>query len=136
MSAADGGGVFVSYRRQESGDIAGRLADRLVDRFGDERVFIDVEALEPGVDWAEAIARAVEACAVMVVVIAPGWLSVDDGQGRRRLDDPEDMVRFEVGTALARDVAVISVLVKGAAMPRLLTRPVPSASPTPSPTSS
>ena len=39
--AAEGGNIFVSYRRQESSH-AGRLSDRLADRFGEDRVFIDV----------------------------------------------------------------------------------------------
>jgi hypothetical protein len=50
MTVAGGGGVFVSYRRQESSHLAGRLYDRLADRFGEDRVFIDVNTIEPGVD--------------------------------------------------------------------------------------
>jgi hypothetical protein len=115
MSVA-GGGVFVSYRREDGGDAAGRLADRLVDRFGAERVFIDVDAIEPGMDFVEALTRAVAACEVLVAVIGPRWLTAADEQGRR-LDDPYDWVRVEVGTALARGVRVIPVLVGGAVMP-------------------
>ena|SRR5215471_700038 len=43
------GGHFVSYPRQESAHLAGRLYDRLADRFGEGRVFIDVDAIELGV---------------------------------------------------------------------------------------
>jgi TIR domain len=118
MSAAGGGGIFVSYRRAESSHVAGRLADRLIDRFGAEQVFIDVEAIEPGVDFAEAIFRAVDACVVLVAVIGPGWLLAADERGRRRLDDPDDLVRLEIGTALTRRVRLIPVLVEGAIMPR------------------
>jgi hypothetical protein len=95
MSAA----VFISYRREESSH-AGRLADRLIDRLGSDRVFIDVEAIEPGADFGEALVRAVAACRVLVVVIGPAWLSAVDEQGRRRIDDPDDWVRLEVGAAL------------------------------------
>jgi hypothetical protein len=116
MSVAGGGGVFVSYRREDGGDAAGRLADRLVDRFGAERVFIDVDAIEPGMDYVEALTRAVAACDVLVAVIGPRWLTAADEQGRR-LDDPHDWVRVEVGTALARGVRVIPVLVGSAVMP-------------------
>ena len=81
MSTAGGGGVFVSYRREETSHFAGRLADRLIDRFGEDQVFIDVETIEPGVDFAEAISRAVEACMVLVAVIGPRWLTAADERG-------------------------------------------------------
>jgi hypothetical protein len=116
MGAARGYGVFVSYRREDSGDAAGRLADRLVVRFGAERVFMDVEAIGPGADYVEAITHAVEACAVLVAVIGPGWLTAADKRGTR-LENPHDWVRVEVGTALARGVLVIPVLVRDADMP-------------------
>jgi hypothetical protein len=116
MSVGGGGGVFVSYRRGDGGDAAGRLADHLVIRFGAERVFMDVDAIEPGIDYVEALTRAVEACAVLIAVISPGWVTAADRRGRR-LDDPHDWVRVEVGTALARGVRVIPVLVGGADMP-------------------
>jgi hypothetical protein len=118
MSTAGGGGIFVSYRREQSSCVAGRLSDRLIDRFGEEQVFIDVDAIEPGADFAEAIARAVDACAVLVALIGPGWLLAVDERGERRLDDPDDLVRLEIGAALAREVRVIPVLVEAAVMPR------------------
>jgi predicted SnoaL-like aldol condensation-catalyzing enzyme len=108
---------FVSYRRQESKDFAGRLSDRLAGRFGVGQVFIDVDTIEPGVDFAEEISRAVAACKVLVAVIGPTWLTVADERGRRRLDDPDDIVRLEIEAALARHVRVIPILVEGAVMP-------------------
>jgi hypothetical protein len=117
MTVAEGGGIFISYRRHESKDFAGRLYDRLVDRFGESRVFIDVVTIELGVDFAKEISRALAACEVLVAVIGPAWLTVTDGRGQRRLDDPDDIVRLEIGAALARDVRVIPILVEGAMMP-------------------
>jgi TIR domain len=117
MTAAEGGGIFVSYRRQDSDHLAGRLYDRLVDRFSEGRVFMDVDTIEPGLDFAEEVTRAVAACQVLVAVIGPAWLTAADGRGRRRLDDPDDFVRLEIETALVRGVRVIPVLAQGAAMP-------------------
>jgi len=111
------GGIFVSYRRADSRHVAGRLGDRLVDHFGPERVFIDVETIEPGADFGEAVIRALGASRVLVVVIGPGWLSAVSRRGGRRLDDPDDLVRVEVGTALERGLRVIPVLVEDAVMP-------------------
>ena len=117
MTVAEGGGIFVSYRRQESSHLAGRLYDRLADRFGEGQVFIDVDAIEPGVDFAEEICRAVAACKVLLAIIGPTWLTATDERGRRRLDDPDDIVRLEIEAALARGVRVIPILVEGAVMP-------------------
>jgi TIR domain len=117
MPVAEGGGIFISYRRKQSKDFAGRLSDRLADRFGEGQVFMDVDAIEPGVDFAEEISHAVAACKVLLAVIGPGWLTAADERGRRRLDNPDDFVRLEIEAALARDVRVIPILVEHAVMP-------------------
>jgi hypothetical protein len=114
--AGEGGSIFISYRRQESSH-AGRLSDRLADRFGEDRIFIDVDTIEPGVDWREEIFRAVGACQVLLAVIGPGWLTATDERGGRRLDDPDDIVRLEIEAALAGGIRIIPILVEGAAMP-------------------
>ena len=54
---------------------------------------------------------------VLIAVIGPNWATAADGSGRRRLDEPDDFVRLEVGGALRRDIRVIPVLVGGAKMP-------------------
>ena len=117
MTVAEGCGIFVSYRRQESSHLAGRLYDRLADRFGEGQVFIDVNTIEPGVEFAEEIFRAVAACKVLLAIIGPNWLTATDEQGGRRLDDPDDTVRLEIESALARGVRVIPILLEGAVMP-------------------
>jgi hypothetical protein len=118
MSAAGSGRVFISYRRQESSGLAGRLYDRLAARLGDDQVFMDVDTIALGVDFAEVIAQAVSSCQVLLAVIGPRWLSATDEDGRRRLDDPDDLVRLEIAAALERDIRVIPILVEGAVMPR------------------
>jgi hypothetical protein len=118
MSAAASGSVFISYRRQESSGLAGRLYDRLAARFGDDQVFMDVDTIALGVDFADVITQAVSTCEVLLAVIGPRWLTATDEDGQRRLDDPDDIVRLEVAAALERDVRVIPILVDGAMMPR------------------
>ena len=117
VASSASGGIFLSYRRQESSDVAGRLYDRLVDRFGEGQVFIDVDTPTPGADFGQAIANTVAACKVLLAVIGPDWLTVADGRGQRRLDNPDDSVRLEIETALARGVRVIPILVECALMP-------------------
>jgi hypothetical protein len=110
-------GIFISYRREDAAGYAGRLYDRLAAHFGDERVFMDVEGIEPGADFFEAIERAVGSCEALIVMIGNEWLATDSA-GHRRLDDPADFVRLETATALARGIRVVPVLVDGAVMPR------------------
>lgn len=118
MSAAATGGVFISYRRQEASGLAGRLYDRLAARLGDDQVFMDVDTIALGVDFAEVITQAVSTCQVLLAVIGPHWVSATDRDGRRRLDDPDDIVRMEIHAALERNVRVIPILIEGAVMPR------------------
>jgi len=54
--------IFISYRRGESTIYAGRLYDGLSARLGEQDVFMDVDAIEPGVDFVEHIEREVGSC--------------------------------------------------------------------------
>lgn len=110
-------GIFICYRREDSAGHAGRLFDRLVEHFGNDRVFLDVAGIEPGLDFVEVIEEAVGSSDAVVVVIGREWLDCTDAQGRRRLEDPKDFIRLEVATALRRAIRVIPVLVQGASAP-------------------
>jgi TIR domain len=109
--------IFVSYRRDESAGYAGRIADSLVERFGEDRVFRDIDSLEPGLDFVEGIERAVDSSEVLVAVIGKNWLTATDKAGQRRLESSDNYVRVEIATALRRNIRVIPLLVQGAAMP-------------------
>ena len=113
-----GGKLFISYRREDTAPYAGRLYDRLAAHFGDDQVFIDIDQIEPGDDFVEAINRKVGACEIAIVLIGPSWLRVTDASGKRRLDDNDDLVRMEIVAALQRNIRVIPVLVGEAHMPR------------------
>ena len=74
--------VFVSYRRQDTRHVAGRLADRLVEHFD---VFMDMDTIEPGTDFTDVIRQAVENCDIFLSVIGASWTTVLGEQGQRRL---------------------------------------------------
>lgn len=113
MSEIDSGGIFVCYRRQDTRHVAGRLFDRLAERFGRSHVFMDVVSIEPGFDFAEVIDEAVSGCDVLLALIGQSWLGAVDEHGQRRLDNPDDLVLLEVKAALDQGVRVIPVLVDG-----------------------
>ena len=110
--------IFVSYRREDAPSAAGRLCDRLQERFGKGNVFIDIDTIQPGDDFAEIIQRTLAQCDFLIAVIGRRWLTVANDQGTPRLSDERDFVRLEIETALQRNVRTIPVLVEHATMPR------------------
>jgi hypothetical protein len=109
--------IFISYRRDDSEGEAGRLYDDLIRVFGADAVFMDVSDIHPGKDFRQAIDDNVAKCAVLLAIIGPGWTTIKDASGVRRLDQPNDFVRLEITSALTRGMDVIPVLVHGARMP-------------------
>lgn len=111
------GTIFISYRRDDTSGYAGRIDDQLSAHFGPRQIFRDVDTIPAGVDFVSAVRNAIGSCRAVVALIGPEWLSIRDGKGQRRLDDPNDLVRVELETALNEGVFLIPVLVEGARMP-------------------
>jgi len=111
-------GIFISYRREDSEGFARGLFQSLTLHFGPDQVFMDVEDIELGLDFVEAIDKSLTSCGVLLVLIGKEWLSCVDEDGQPRLDNPEDFVRMEVASALRRNIRVIPVVVRGGVMPK------------------
>lgn len=111
--------IFVSYRRADTEQVAGRIYDRLSSKFGADSIFFDTSAIPAGVDFREHISAAMGESAALVAVIGPGWLAKP---GRwsifKRAAQEEDHVHTEIALALSEAVPVVPVLVGGATMPR------------------
>jgi hypothetical protein len=113
------GKIFLSYRREDDMGFALALFARLEQSFSADQLFMDVEAgVQAGEDFVRVLEEQVNACDAMLVLIGPQWLTVTDGIGRRRLDNPEDFVRIEVESALRLGKRVIPVLLHKTEMPR------------------
>jgi hypothetical protein len=110
-------GIFINYRRDDAPGVAGRLFDYLALKFPRRSLFMDVDAMKPGVDFAQQLDTQVSQCQVLLAVIGPHWLDAKDKAGARRLDAEKDYVRIELASALKRAIPVIPILVDGAAMP-------------------
>lgn len=108
-------GVFISYRRTDGAWVS-RLAQNLNIRFGKDLIWRDVEDIKPGKKWLDEIRNAITGSDAVLVVIGPHWLQ--DEQGRRRLDDPNDILLREVEAAFESKRDIIPVLVGNAALPQ------------------
>jgi hypothetical protein len=112
------GQIFISYRHDDGAPWARLVHSSLVKHFPQNQIFMDVDNLDPGIDFVEAIEESVGSCDVLIAVIGRRWLTASDEHGKRRLDNAKDFVRLEIETALERGIRVIPILVEGAMMPR------------------
>jgi formylglycine-generating enzyme required for sulfatase activity len=108
--------IFLSYRRDDTAGVAGRIYDRLKAHFGLDDVFMDVDAIPFGADFRKHINKSLRRCKVALVLIGPRWAGEATGGGRR-IDDETDPVRLEVEAALRRKLLVIPVLIDQTRMP-------------------
>lgn len=110
--------VFISYRRADSAWATGRLADYLKSIYESDDIFLDTGNIDWGDDFIEVIKRRINASNILLAVIGKDWLKIAyEDSGFRRLDDPEDIVRLEIATALRNNLRVIPILIDNTLMP-------------------
>ena len=103
--------IFISYRREDAGFAVDQVHAALKPYAATaDDIFVDVDNIPPGVDFIEHLNKYVDQCDVMLVAIGPNWKTV-------RLEDPDDFVRIEISSALARGIPVVPLLLGGASMP-------------------
>jgi predicted negative regulator of RcsB-dependent stress response len=120
------GCIFISYRRDDARGASGRVWDWLRIGFGRDRVFRDVASIGAG-KWQLKIEQALAASKACVAVIGRRWA---DATNLPRLQDPGDMVRHELETALARgerdELTVIPLLVEDAQLSQIPAEHLPA----------
>jgi TIR domain-containing protein len=109
--------IFISYRQNDSPGDCRQLCERLQASFGHDNVFFDIQNIRLGDNWWTVARERIRGCNVLLVPIGQNWLNITDKKGRRRLDDPRDPLRMEIGLALKESIRTIPVLVEGASMP-------------------
>jgi hypothetical protein len=112
--------VFISYRRDVSRYQARMIHAAFCQVIPRDQVFMDVDSIPPGANFRKILKDWVNQCEVLLALIGPGWIDASDPKtNRRRLDNPSDFVRIEIGEALARDIPVVPVLIDGAPLPEI-----------------
>ena len=109
--------IFISYRRKDTSGHCGRLYDRLIDHYGENRIFMDINDIKPGLNFVDEIKTAFNSCNMLIVLIGQEWLVKTDNN-KSRLDDTSDFVHIEIATALEKKIITIPVLVQSAPMPQ------------------
>ena len=111
--------IFISYRREDAGFAVDQVHAAMKPYAKDPGdIFIDIDTIPPGQDFVDHLNAYVQKCDVMLVAIGQRWLEARDPEtGARRLDNPNDFVRIEIESALARGIPVVPLLIGGAEMP-------------------
>jgi hypothetical protein len=97
-----GSKVFISYRRLDTGQIVGRVYDRLLREVPQEEIFLDVDTIPIGVDFKQHISSAVNDSAVLLVLVGEKWLMPSWKRSLWRFGSKqkEDFVQLEIEAAL------------------------------------
>jgi hypothetical protein len=110
--------IFISYRRADAREAAALIHTYLSNAFGRQNVFLDVVTIDEGAEFPDSIRQHILRADQFLIVIGPGWLTIEDEvRGGRRLDNPDDFVRREIELARTTNARVIPILVMGAVMP-------------------
>lgn len=115
--------IAISYRREDSGVITGRIFDRLVTHYGRDSVFRDIDNIPLGVDFRDHINETLDASTVVLAIVGPQWTGPRETESR--INDEADPVRVEIEAVLRKGLRLIPVLVLGAAMPSAADLPEP-----------
>lgn len=103
--------AFLSYRRDDTSQVAQALYLQLKEVFGSGQLFMDVNSIRAGEAWPERIRRRIEEATLLLLLIGPSWLFACDKYGRRRIDDRTDWVRNEILHALRKEIPIIPIAV-------------------------
>ena len=110
--------VFISYRRDDTKYQARMIYAAFCKVLPRDHVFMDLASIPPGANFRKTLKSWVDQCEVLLALIGPRWIDASDPKtNRRRLDNPGDFVRIEIGEALARDIPVVPVLIDGTSLP-------------------
>jgi TIR domain len=108
--------IFISYRRADSAAVVGHLYERLVQRYGKDQVYRDIDNIALARNFYEEVRAALGGADIVLIVIGKDWLATD-AAGRPRLSNSDDPVRVELEAALDSGASVIPVMVEDGVIP-------------------
>jgi hypothetical protein len=109
---------MLSYRREDSKWIAGRIFDRLENHYGKGNVFMDIDTIPVGLDFRDHLQQSLQRCDILLAIVGPRWLGTDDEHGHHAIWEEDDWVRIEIESALAKNIPVVPVLIDRLRMPK------------------
>jgi hypothetical protein len=112
--------VFISYRRADALEAAREIKRRLEQEQSPLPVFLDESSLKSVEQFTAQLSAALDQAAIVVVLVSSYW---NTEEGRRRIHDPDDIVRREIALATRMKKVLVPVLLDGVRMPAAATLP-------------
>jgi formylglycine-generating enzyme required for sulfatase activity len=109
--------VFISYRRDDSRWVARALKNKLASAIGEDQIFMDIDSIDPGLDFVQVVEKTISQVDVVIAIVGPNFVTLEDEHGNCRIQNPNDLVRLEIATALARNIRVIPLIESGTTIP-------------------
>ena len=106
--------IFINFRNFDGDWAALAIRNTLVERFGDDQVFLSSFSIPLGADFAAELLSRARECDVLLAIIGPRWLTVTGTDGRPKLGAADDWVCREIEAALEAGRTVAPVLLGGA----------------------
>lgn len=78
------GRIFLSYRRVDVPNDVYRIRKALVKTFGPNSVFMDSDSIRPGQRFDHELARALDACQILIAIIGPHWMRLLREHAKKR----------------------------------------------------
>ena len=112
--------IFISYRRADTQQAAGRIFDALKRAFSEEEVFFDVDTIPLGENFKRHVANYLDQTAVLVALIGERWPNPAwkmPALVARYFKPHEDYVQSEIEIALSSRIPILPILIDSAQMP-------------------
>ena len=110
--------IAISYRREDTRWIVGRIFDHLVGHYGHDNIFMDIDGVPLGLDFRDQIRNTLQRSDILLAVIGPQWQVAQKEKGQPRIADEADWVHIEIQAALAKNIPVIPVLIDRTPLPK------------------
>lgn len=114
-------GIFISYRREDTQHIAGRLFDRLTQQVRESEIFFDTASIFFGENFKERLERELDECAIVLALIGANWKNREWRRSkflRPFVKEKTDFVQIEIEIALKIGIPVFPILVDDTLMPQ------------------
>ena len=115
-----GSKVFISYRRDDTRHLAGRLFDRLATEFSEHDIFFDTASIPIAVSFVDSMKSAMSESAVLLALIGTQWVNKSwqrSWLSRLYGRPPVDNVQLEIEMAFELGLPVLPILIDEMKMP-------------------